>query len=172
MKRALSKVWAGTKILIVLALAGMAAAILLPKLLGMQPLVVLSGSMEPSYPVGSLIYIEDIKGKDIKEGEVLTFKKNMGNGETNVTHRVVRVDLENSLLYTKGDANNAEDATPSSFEDIVGKPAFTIPYLGYISVYLGSQSGRIVGITVILILLIIFFLPGILMAKEKRGEYK
>lgn len=167
MVRILGVLWKLTKVIITVLLIAMAALIILPKVFGIQTLVVLSGSMEPAYPVGSLIYVKDIDAKDIKVDDVITFKKDLGSGVSNVTHRVVRIDEENQCFYTKGDANASEDATPTMFSNIVGKPFFDIPYLGYIGTYIGSQSGKILGFTVILCLLIIFYFPDFLRKKVK-----
>lgn len=167
MNKILKRVWAVFKIIITVIIIALVAILFIPRLFGMKPLVVLSGSMEPTYHVGSLIYVENIEVEDIKVGDALTYEKNMGSGVSNVTHRVVRIDNENEVFYTKGDANGSEDSIPTSFSNIVGKPAFTIPYLGYFAVFMGTQMGKIIGLTVIAILLIIFFLPDYLMKKEK-----
>lgn len=107
------------------------------KIFGLAPYTVLTGSMEPTYHVGSLIYVVSAKPEDVKVGEAITFK---GDGLP-ATHRVVEIDPENRCFYTKGDANDNVDA-PVSFEYLVGKPVFTVPYLGYFAGWIASAAGK------------------------------
>ena len=80
-----------------------------PRLMGMQVFTVLSGSMEPVYHTGSLIYVRDVDPMEIQPGQVITF---MLDEDTVATHRVVEVvpdEIDRSVLRfrTKGDANDA-----------------------------------------------------------------
>jgi signal peptidase I, archaeal type len=107
---------------------------LLPLIAGYRPVVVLSGSMEPSYPVGSMIYYKASSFEDIKEGDVITFK--LGGGAL-ATHRVTQKDSVNREFTTKGDNNQTEDAQPISYEAVVGKTEkIAIPYVGFIGNYI------------------------------------
>ena len=58
-----------------------------PLILGYHPVVVLSGSMEPAFPVGSIIYYKETPCDKIQAGEIITF--HAGDGGSLVTHRVV-----------------------------------------------------------------------------------
>ena len=83
------------------------------RLLGVQVYSVLSGSMEPKYPVGSLIYVKAVDPYELKSGDVITF---MLNENTVATHRIVEVVPDESdsgvvRFRTKGDANEAEDGS-------------------------------------------------------------
>lgn len=91
-------------------------------LAGLRTYTVLSGSMEPTYHTGSVIYVKKIAAEDIQAGTVITF---MLNEDTVVTHRVVEVvpDEEDPTVLrfrTKGDANDAEDGglEPERVEDV------------------------------------------------------
>lgn len=88
-----------------------------------QSYVVLTGSMTPTIPVGSVVYVK--KAQDYKIGDVITF--NSQNGQR-VTHRIASV--EDSGYVTRGDANNTTDKDLVSKTDIVGKNVFTLPYVG------------------------------------------
>ena len=97
---------------------------------GIRPYTVISGSMEPEYPVGSIVYVKDIEVKNVEVGDVITF---VLDDKLNVaTHRVVGVDFEEGYSTTKGDANNSNDGSPVYFENYLGKVVACIPYLGYI----------------------------------------
>ena len=81
--------------LILVILIALAAILFLPKLLGMTPLAVLSGSMEPTYHVGSLIYVKDADPQDVQIGDPITFKI---SDDTMVTHRVVAIAVSYTHL--------------------------------------------------------------------------
>lgn len=102
------------------------ALICIPYIFGYKPLVVLTGSMEPSFQVGSIIYYKHVNQNELKEGDIITFK--MGNYV--VSHRINKI--ENGLYETKGDANNTVDSKKITYNDIVGKDLnINIPYLGF-----------------------------------------
>ena len=103
-------------------------------LVGYRPVVVLSGSMEPTYPVGSVIYYKTAEYADISVGDAITF----GIGEGSLaTHRVIEKDDTNQEFRTKGDNNPTEDPNPVIYANVAGKTAkIAIPYAGIISTHL------------------------------------
>ena len=110
------------------------AIILIPFVMGYKPVVVLSGSMEPAYPVGSIIYYKPMDFNDIKVGDAITFK--LGGGAL-ATHRVIEKDDEKQEFTTKGDNNTTVDIKPVSYESVVGKTGkIVIPYIGFISTHI------------------------------------
>lgn len=129
--------------------------LLVPRLFRYNIYAVLSGSMEPNYHVGSVVYIKSADPSTIVVGDTIAYYL---NEETIVTHRVVSVDTENEAFITKGDANQKEDAVPVSFSKVVGVGKFTIPFLGYLSVGMQTKKGIYLcaAILIILILLQIF----------------
>ena len=103
------------------------AIVCIPMIFGNHPVVVLSGSMEPTYKVGSIIYYKKIPEKELNEGDVITF---ITSNNKMVSHRIVNID--NGLIETKGDANNISDVNKIRYENIIGKVnKFNIPYVGY-----------------------------------------
>lgn len=109
---------AGT-ILVILAVF-LALVLFGARLLGLRPFTVLSGSMGPEYPVGSLIYVRKAEPESIQAGDVITFVLN--EELMAATHRVIAVDAENQCFYTKGDANEAADGAPVHFKNLIGRP--------------------------------------------------
>ncbi|SHJ31001.1 signal peptidase I [Hespellia stercorisuis] len=136
-------------------------AVASPMLFGNRPVVVLSGSMEPSYPVGSLTYYHAAAFEEIKAGDVITFKA----GDSLVTHRVEEKNDLSRTLITKGDHNETQDINPVKEADLVGKTStIAVPYLGYIVSY-----GR--NMTVIILMgaiLLISYLLDVLDKKQGR----
>ena len=142
--------------IILLILILIIIVIFAPKLFSM---VVVSGSMEPSYMKGSLLYVKESAG-GIQTGDVITFYR---NGEL-VTHRVVEINTDEKTYITKGDANQVNDVQPVAWSDVVGVPVFDIPVLGYPASFLGTAQGKLVFI----VLLIIF--TGITVLTDKKME--
>jgi signal peptidase len=107
------------------------------KVAGFNLLTVLSGSMEPAYHVGSLIFVKSVDVNTLKENDVITF---MADEDTIVTHRIYSVlnevgdDGSTTLKFrTKGDANTATDASLVDYRNVIGTPVLSIPYLGYLA---------------------------------------
>lgn len=138
------------------------------RLFGIQVYSVISGSMEPEYPVGSLIYVKKAEPSDISVGDVITF---VLPSNTPATHRVVRIDEQNRCFYTKGDANEAEDGSPVDFRNLIGTPVFKIPHLGYLIYSVQHPPGLYIFISAGAVLLLIVFLPD-LFKKSKHKPLK
>lgn len=100
----------------------------LPWAFGCKPEVVLSGSMEPLFPVGSVIYYKETPFESIQQGDIITFT----SGEATVTHRVVSIDSESQTFRTKGDANPSTDSGSVPYSKVKGKvEKVVLPYFGY-----------------------------------------
>jgi signal peptidase len=153
--------------ILILAMAVFAGLFLVPRLLGYQSYAVISGSMEPGIPVGSVVFSKPIDPNTLSIGDVITFSIDQ---DTVVTHRIVDVDSARREVTTQGDANNAPDGNPVSFDRIKGKEAFSVPLLGYVSIYIRTPLG-IAWICGILILIILLgFLPDLLSKNPKDSE--
>lgn len=129
------------------------------KLIGLQVFTVLSGSMEPAYHVGSLIYVKSVDYTKLEVGDAITF---MLNENTIATHRIIELipDEEDSTVIryrTKGDANNSADGNLVHCKNVIGTPVFTIPYLGYIAIYIQNPPGTYIVISIVAILLLLVF---------------
>lgn len=104
-------------------------------LFNIRSFVVLSGSMQPILPVGSMVYSMPQPGYKI--GDIITFTNKTGE---NVTHRIAQVNKKNkqTAYTTKGDANKITDQTPVTKDKIIGKVFFFVPYMGLLVNYLKS----------------------------------
>ena len=170
--KTVKKIWNTiTSLLVILVVIG---AMLLGgvRILGYQVFTVLSGSMEPVYHTGSLIYVKDVDYRDLGEGDVITF---MLNEDTVATHRIVGVvpDEEDPSVVryrTKGDANDAEDGALVHYKNVIGSPVFTIPYLGYVANYIQNPPGTYIAISGGAVLMILVFLPDLLGSDEEEKK--
>lgn len=121
-----------------------------PLVLGHHPVIVLSGSMEPTYRVGSIIYYKDTPFEQIEVGDPITFHGE--DSDVLVTHRVVEKLETEREFGTEGDANGSRDPGTVSYENVVGKATqFCIPYAGYFVNY-GKQPAAIAAMAAILLL--------------------
>jgi signal peptidase len=159
-----------TTIIVVIAVL-LAIALVGVRLIGLQVYSVLSGSMEPAYPVGSLIYVKAVDCKELKVGDPITYRL---DEDTVVTHRIIEVLIDeedpNTIRYfTQGDANDIPDATSVHYKNILGTPVFAVPYMGYVSNYIQNPPGMYVAISAGAILLMLVFLPD-LFSDEKPGK--
>ena len=145
-------------ILLAVALAGV-------RILGYTPFAVLSPSMTPLYQVGDLVYVKNVNPENVVPGDVLTFVAN--EDLLVVTHRVVEADRENRCFITKGDANQVTDVNPVLYENVLGVAAFSLPKLGYVSMYLSTPSGKYVAIGIGFALLLIMLLPELKSGKKE-----
>lgn len=128
---------------------GIYVIVCIPMLIKWKPVVVLTGSMEPTYDVGSVIYYKKVPKEEIKQGDVITFTL---KDNTFVTHRVNKVE-DNDMYETKGDANESPDIEKVSYNNIKGKvQKLYIPYVGYYINFIGHNMYLIPIVVIILAL--------------------
>ena len=172
MRKTIKRIWNWISSILVAAVVLLAVALVGVRVVGLQPYVVLSGSMEPTYPVGSLIYVKSTDYKQLKVGDPITF---LVSEDTVATHRIIEVlpdkDDPNTIRYfTQGDANDAPDGSSVHYKNIIGKPVFSIPYLGYVSNYIQTPPGKYVAISGCALLMLLVFLPDIFVKDEKKDS--
>ena len=146
----------------------------LPRLTGFDIYTVVTGSMEPAIPVGSLIYVREEAPAELMEGEVVAYRSDTDAGII-ITHRVVKNQVVSGQLITKGDANEAEDISPVSYaqvigmrngyrtepcscSQVIGKVTLTIPVLGGIFAAMVTFYGKIVIVSVVLLAAILLYI--------------
>ena len=161
------KVWNIVSTVLVILVVVCAVFLMGTRLLGYQCYTVISGSMEPAYKVGDLLYVKKVAPQTIKVGDPITFILN--EDLVVATHRVVEVDAEKQHFYTKGDANEIVDSEPVHFNNVIGVPQFSVPKLGYVSDFVQHPPGTYITIGVGIFLILLVFLPDILKKKKKEG---
>lgn len=144
------------------------------RFIGLNVYTVLSGSMEPTYHVGSLIYVKDVDTDELKAGDVITY---MLDEDTIVTHRIADVipdETDPSIIrfQTKGDANDSVDGSLVHYKNVIGTPVFSIPKLGYLANYIQKPPGRYIAISAGAIILLLVFLPDLFSDDDKSEKKK
>ncbi len=167
----IKKIWNITTNILVIIAVSVAFLLVGARLAGLQVYTVLSGSMEPSYHTGSLIYVKKVDPKELEAGDVITF---MLNEKTTATHRIIEVvpdenDVDTIRFRTKGDANEFEDGSLVHYKNVIGSPVFTIPYMGYVANYIQNPPGMYIAIIAGVIIILLTFLPD-LFDDEKKDD--
>ncbi len=143
------------------ALIGVASAVIVIVclLFQMRPQVVISGSMEPALPVGSLLLVAPTAADEIRPGDIVTVDRPGGRGL--VTHRVVTTSVVDgrTTVELKGDANATVDPDPyvvGSAERVVA----AIPWAGYAAVAVKSPLIMTALIVAVIAVIGLGFLPA------------
>jgi len=134
---------------------------------GFQSLVVMSGSMEPEIRTGSVVVVRP--SETLVVGDVITFAR-PDDPKNFITHRIESID--DSIIKTKGDANNAADNWEVHQEDVQGKVAVSVPYLGYAVHFAKTQRGFVLLILLPALLIILDEVWAIKKEMEKKYEAK
>ena len=170
MNKKIEKAFACFTTIIVVLVVVVAIALVGVRLVGLQVFTVLSGSMEPTYQTGSLIYVDEVDYKTLKEGDVITY---MLNENTIATHRIVEVvpngDDPTVLEFrTKGDANDTVDGSLVHYKNIIGSPVLAIPKMGYLANYIQTPPGMYIAIAMGIILVFLIFIPDFFKKSEDK----
>ncbi len=128
---------AGTLILAAVLLSCLPVTV--PRLLGYAVYNVVSGSMEPEIPVGSIAFVKEAPPEEIREGDVIAFYRE----DSTVIHRVTDVSPERREFITKGDANAGEDFDAVPYDAVIGRVERHFPGIGQVMVLYTSGIGKI-----------------------------
>ena len=117
---------------------------------------VLSGSMEPTFSKGTLLFVKDTR--NIKEGDIVVYQ----SGQELIVHRVIAI--KDKKIITKGDANNIADQ-PFDKTQIKGKVIGFVPVLGSIAAILKTPLAMIM-----IIILALFLIEGSFRAQRDADD--
>jgi len=124
---------------ILITLALLLSGMFLPKNIGYQIKIVQSGSMSPTIPTGSIVFVKSFE--NYSKDDVITFQR-VGD-QFPTTHRIVNDEvISGSVEYVvRGDANDADDAKKVKLSEVIGKVIFSLPYVGYIIDFIRQPIG-------------------------------
>lgn len=140
-----------------------------PRMLGYHIYTVVSGSMEPAIPVGSLVYINNMTPEDVQEGDVIAFY-GATDGSSIITHRVVTNSTIMSEFITKGDANEENDMNPIPYSHFIGKVVLTVPKMGGLAQTFTSTSGKIAAACMIALAVVLHIIAAIVGTRGEQEE--
>ena len=146
-------------------------SVLVPRLAGATPYTILTGSMKPGMPPGTLVVVKPVDEKDIAIGSVITYQLESGE-RTVVTHRVVAIGFDghgNRMFRTQGDANPSPDRKPVKPVQVKGERWYAIPRVGYVSNAL-TAAQRQTGVVVVAIGLLAYAAAMFTTAARTRGR--
>ncbi|SIS21951.1 signal peptidase I [Williamsia sterculiae] len=147
------------------------ATIVIPKIAGAQPYTILTSSMTPKYPPGTLIVVRKVDASSLVIGDVVTYQIRSGEPDV-ISHRVVGFTFDqqgNRLLTTQGDAVPVPDERPVQAAQVRGKLWYSVPYLGYVNNWL-TGSTRLVVVYVIAGILFLYAIAQFVgSARERRS---
>lgn len=129
-------------VVILVASSAVVVAVLIPRIGGATPYTVLTSSMEPNYPPGTLVVVKPVPVDEIGVGTVITYQLASGRKAV-VTHRVVSVGYGSDgekVFTTKGDANDGVDLQPVMPVQIRGTLWYAVPKLGWASKAMDSDQ--------------------------------
>lgn len=124
----------------VLGVLGLALAAQLAPITGHDLFAVRSPSMAPALGVGDLVLAERVPPADVRPGDVIAFQVGAG---TTVAHRVVgvRATDDGPVFTTQGDANETPDPVAARAEQLRGRLAGSMAFLGFVLAMLTMPSG-------------------------------
>lgn len=138
-----------SSVLIVVFLAVMALFLIVPRVAHGAALTVLSGSMSPDLPVGSVVIVRSVDPTSLRPGDVATYRQ--VGGSNLITHRIVAIDrttTPNTFTF-RGDRNPVPDPTPVPASAIRGEVWFDVPFIGTLRQQLGQSRPTVVLIGVV-----------------------
>jgi len=144
-------------------------SLVIPKAAGYDAYVVVSGSMEPNIPVGSIVYSKETDPALLRAGDVIVFV-NPARGTTPITHRVVSNNPVTGSIITKGDANSNEDANPVSYDNVIGVVKAHVPRIGFTAAMFTSAFGKLVAALILLEAWLLIEIGRRLKTTQKREQ--
>ena len=128
---------------------------------------VLSGSMEPTLPVGSLVIISPVNPDSLKVGDIICYRF---SDTILITHRIVYITPEG--FETRGDANEEKDSKIAEKSQIVGSVAFSVPLIGYLGILMKTTLGFLMLLLVPATLIIGYEIRSIVYEIDKMKKAK
>ena len=159
-------------VVILAALGVLLVAIVVPRVTGATPYAVLTGSMRPSLPEGTLVVVRPMPPESIGIGSVITYQLKSGQPAV-VTHRVVAQAIDGSgarILRTRGDANDVADPGWVKPVQVKGEVWYAVPQVGRAHTVLSRQEHRLAVYVVVAGLLgyAVFMFTGALRQRRTR----
>ncbi|MFP7833840.1 signal peptidase I [Marisediminicola sp. LYQ134] len=132
--------------LLALVVALAAILIVVPKLAGATPLTILTSSMEPGLPPGTLIVVEPVDPDELVIGDVVTYQIRSGD-PTVITHRIIGITAVTDGTRTfqlQGDNNSDPDPEAVLEEQVQGRVWYSVPYVGFVNSVVNGENRAVI----------------------------
>ncbi|TFD65079.1 signal peptidase I [Cryobacterium sp. Hb1] len=116
--------------------------VVIPKMTGATPLTVLTSSMAPGLPPGTLVIVRPVAAEALRIGDVVTYQM-VSNDAKVVTHRIISITSSSDgsrSFIVQGDNNSAPDDDPVLAEQVQGRLWYAVPYVGYVNNVLNGAN--------------------------------
>ena len=142
--------------------------VIVPAVSGSTPYTILTSSMEPGLPPGTLVIVKPIDPQDIKIGTVITYQLDSGE-PTVVTHRVLEIQGPNlpgadPSFITKGDANSNPDAKPVMTVQVRGAVWYSVPLVGWVN---NVVNGDLRAVVIPIVAGLLFLYAGFMLVSSR-----
>lgn len=144
--KTLGRMVSASGIFLMLLVVSICLTLIGPKFAGYDSFVVISGSMEPTIPVGSIVYSKNEDPMLMRAGDIIVFNNDDSRSTAPVTHRIVTNNPVTGTITTKGDHNVNEDASVVTYDNVLGKVEAHVPHLGLVSAMFTSLLGKIIAV--------------------------
>ncbi len=149
--------------------AGLLLLIAIVSICGAKGYSIASNSMQPKLSKGDVVFVKEVPFEELEKGDIVTVEFKVKDGTT-YTHRIVSIDYDKKEIFTAGDKTGLIDQESADAEQIKGKVWFSLPLLGYPSLWLTSTNHvAIIGILVLVVMAISFFVSRFYKNKT-RGD--
>lgn len=148
--------------LVVLLSIVVAAALLVPPLLGVDTVINDNSNIETNLPVGAVAYGRQVDTEKLKKEDKILYME----GSAQYVYEIQDMDTTAGSYKVKDVYNKNSDAESITLQDKVSKAVITIPFIGYVAIALQSKTGLMVVGAVIILLIILFILSEVL----RRGD--
>lgn len=127
--------------------------VVVPALAGWSSIVITSDSMAPTVRSGDVVVAAPHDGIGLGSGSVVVFQDPAGSGL--ITHRIAAVN-EDGTYQTKGDANQVNDSTPLTPDQVVGVGRILVPLVGLPSIWVWTDAWLVFGLWAALMVLAVW----------------
>jgi signal peptidase len=162
-----------SSVVLVAAVVTICVAVVVPRLAGASPYTVLTGSMAPAYPPGTLVVVRPVEPEDVAVGDVVTYQLRSGRPEV-VTHRVVETAVGTTTgdyeYVTRGDSNQVSDPASVRPAQLKGEVWYAVPHLGRLSTLLSGEQRRVGELVLAAGLALYAATMFVLTARQRRGR--
>lgn len=120
-----------------------------PRFFPYQALIVRSGSMTPTLPIGSVVFYHHESATSVRPGQIILFDE-PGRTDVRVTHRVHQIvhTPQGTYFVTKGDANGSVDPWRIRATGTGWVVSFDVPAIGYPLAYLSTTWARLLLVSI------------------------